>query len=202
MKPYRSMLAILVTAAATTLAMPASAADDQAAAALSQQLAALDADPGTAPLAAYERLQARQAIAAMDNARSSQYDGAYYVAQRRVHIAEVAARTEAKQRRIDQLERERIELLVEASRRDAAEARAEAERLRIQARIQAEEAARLRNQAMSDAEAMQDIESALQDVAGAQAAKLRAARAREAELARQEAELLEQADEAGDDGDE
>ena len=76
MKPYRSMLAILFAAAATTLAMPASADDDQAAAALSQQLAALDADPGTAPLAAYERLQARQAIAAMDNARSSQYDGA------------------------------------------------------------------------------------------------------------------------------
>ncbi|MGQ4660294.1 hypothetical protein [Lysobacter sp. F6437] len=191
---------VLAIALATSLlaAVPAYAAEDAAAIELSQQLNALDADSETASLAAYERLQARQAIAAMATARSSQYDAAYYVAQRRVRIAEAAARTEAMQRQIDRLERERSELILEASRRDAAQARAEAERLRIQTRIQAEEAARLRAQATSSTEAMQDIESALQNVAGDQAAKLRAAREREAELARQEAELLREV-EAGSD---
>ncbi|MGQ4582561.1 hypothetical protein [Lysobacter sp. F60174L2] len=191
---------VLAIALATSLlaAVPAYAAEDAAAIELSQQLNALDADSETANLAAYERLQARQAVAAMATARSSQYDAAYYVAQRRVRIAEVAARTEAMQRQVDRLERERSELILEASRRDAAQARAEAERLRIQTRIQAEEAARLRAQATSSTEAMQDIESALQNVAGDQAAKLRAAREREAELARQEAELLREV-EAGSD---
>lgn len=191
---------VLAIALATSLlaAVPAYAAEDAAAIELSQQLNALDADSETANLAAYERLQARQAVAAMATARSSQYDAAYYVAQRRVRIAEVAARTEAIQRQVDRLERERSELILEASRRDAAQARAEAERLRIQTRIQAEEAARLRAQATSSTEAMQDIESALQNVAGDQAAKLRAAREREAELARQEAELLREV-EAGSD---
>lgn len=191
---------VAVLAAALLSAAPAYPQDDEGAAAqLSQQLTALDANSDTASLAAYERLQARQAIEALVNARSRDRDAAYYVAERRVRIAEVAARTEAMQRQIDRLERERSELIVEASRRDAAQARAEAERLRIQARIQAEEASRLRQQTVTDAEAMQDIEAALQNVAGAQAAKLKAAREREAELARQEAELLEQVEEASDD---
>ena len=203
MTPY-STARVAVLAAAITIALltaaPARAQNDEAAATrLSQQITALDANSETASLAAYERLQARQAVETLANARSRDREAAYYVAERRVRIAEIAARTEAMQRRIDQLERERSELIVEASRRDAAQARAEAERLRIQARIQAEEAARLRQQTVTDAEAMQDIEAALQNVAGAQAAKLKAAREREAELARQEAELLEQVEAASDD---
>jgi hypothetical protein len=97
------------------------------------------------------------------------------------------------QREIDRLDRERSELLVEASRRDAARARPEAERLRIQAQVQAEEAARLREQADADAAARADAEGALDSVASGQAAKLRAARRRAAELARQEAELMGEA---------
>ncbi|MDQ3205010.1 MAG: OmpA family protein, partial [Pseudomonadota bacterium] len=65
-----------------------------------------------------------------------------------------------------------------------------AERLRIQAQIQAEEAARMRQQVEAEAAAMQDVEAALQGVAGAQSARLSAAREREAELARQEAVLV------------
>ena len=197
--PRVALFAAAIAAALLTAAPAAGQEGEGAAARLSQQLVALDADSQTASLAAYERLQARQAIEALANARSRNRDAAYYVAERRVRIAEIAARTEAMQRRIDQLERERSELIVEASRRDAAQARAEAERLRIQARIQAEEAARLRQQTVTDAEAMQDIEAALQTVAGAQAAKLKAAREREAELARQEAELLKQVEATSDD---
>lgn len=148
-----------------------------------QRLQALDADPRLNPFAQYERLQARQALAAVDAASRSKQAAALALADRRVGIAEQAARIEATRREIDRLERERSELLVEASRRDAERARAEAERLRIEAQVQAEEAARLRAQA-EQAEAV--LDSAQID----QGAKVAAAREKEAALARQEAELV------------
>ncbi|MCD9027300.1 hypothetical protein LDO26_03610 [Luteimonas sp. BDR2-5] len=174
-------------------AMPAVAqtpADGGEAAQLQQRLRALDADPEFAGLAAYERLQARQAVAALTEARSSQRASATQIAQWRVETAEIASRTEASRRELTALERERSQLLVEASRQDAARARQEAERLRIQAQIQAEEAARLRLAAEEESTARQDAENVLQGVASGEAAKLRAARQREAELRRREAELL------------
>lgn len=190
MKTHSMLLATLM--AASTLVVAPAQAQDARAEQLGQQLTALEASPELAGFAAYERLQARQALEVLAKARSNKYDAALYVAERRVRIAEVAARTEAMQRQVHELDRQRSDLIVEASRRDAAQARAEAERLRVQAQIQAEEAARLRQQTMTDAEMMADVESALKGVADTQAARLRAARAREAELARQEAELMGQ----------
>lgn len=181
-------LALLAALLAASLA-PVMAQEGEVAR-LSQQLTALDASSELSTLAAYERLQARQAVQTLADARSSSRASALYVAQRRVQIAEIAARAQSMQREVDRLDRERSELLVEASRRDAARARAESERLRVQAQIQAEEAARLRQQAAADAVVMQDVEAALEGVAGAQTAKLSAAREREAALARQEAELV------------
>lgn len=165
------------------------AADDPAAQRLLQRLQALDADPVQSGFAHYERLQARQAVEAYANARG---DGAQplQVAEWRVETAETAARTEAIRREIGELDRERSDLLVEASRQEAARARQEAERMRVQAQIQAEEAARLRMAAESEFSARQEAEIVLDGVASDQAAKLRAARAREAELARREAELM------------
>jgi hypothetical protein len=121
------------------------------------------------------------------------------LAARRVAIAELAARSELAERAIDRLDRARSELLVEASRREAERARQEAERLRVQAQIQAEEAQRLRAEAEAAALARQQAEDVIIDVGGEQAAKLTAARKREAELARQEAELMaaQKAAEAG-----
>lgn len=148
-----------------------------------QRLQALEADPRLNPFAQYERLQARQALAAVDVSSRSKQPAALALAERRVGIAEQAARIEATRREIDRLERERSELLVEASRRDAERARAEAERLRIEAQVQAEESARLRAQA-EQAEAV--LDSAQID----QGAKVAAAREKEAALARQEAELV------------
>ena len=168
----------------------ANAADNPDVLRLSQRLQALDADPATGGVAAYERLQARQALDSLATARSSQRPLFLRVAGQRVETAEIAARTAVTQREIDKLNRERSELLVEASRQDAARARQEAERLRVQAQIQAEEATRLRQQADEDAAARMDAETALDGVAGDQAAKLRAARKREAELAKREAELM------------
>jgi len=155
-----------------------------------QRLLALDTDSRLNAHAAYERLQARQALEAAANARSGQRDVAVQVAERRVAIAELSAHTGATRARIDQLDRERSELLVEASRQDAARARAEAERLRMEAQIQLEEAQRLRAAAEAEALARQEAEDVILDVAGEQSARLAAAREREAELARQEAALL------------
>ena len=170
----------------------ASALDDEALPAgdYATRLQALAADPRLAPFAAFERLRAQQAVEALAKARRSKREATEYLARRRVEIAELTARTEATRRDIDQLDRERSELLIEASRRDAEAARAEAERLRVQAQIQAEEAERLRQQAAQSDLAMQDVEAALSGVADVQAAKLKAAREREAKLAREEAELV------------
>lgn len=161
------------------------------------RLQQLDADPDLASLAPYERLRARQALTALLEAGRSERADAQYVASRRVAAAELAARAEAMRREVDRLERERADLLVEASRQDAERARQEAERLRVQAQIQAEEAQRLRAEAEAAALARQQAEDLIIDVGGAEAQRLKAARAREAELARQEAELLRQAE--GDD---
>ena len=148
-----------------------------------QRLQQLDADPRLNPFAQYERLQARQAVAAAATASRRSQPAALQLADRRVGIAEQAARIEAARRGLDAMDRERSELLVEASRRDAERARAEAERLRLEAQVQAEEAARLRAQA-EQAEAV--IDGARID----REAQAAAARAKEIALARQEAELV------------
>ncbi|MEN1929611.1 hypothetical protein WCE37_11535 [Luteimonas sp. MJ250] len=193
------MSRLLLAAALAALLLPASAlaqqshaaAADEGRAALDARLLALDADPERRSLAAYERLRARQAVDALAAARGAQArTDARHVAEWRTEIAEIAAATELSRREVERLDRERSELLVEASRQDAARARAEAERLRIQAQIQAEEAERLRLEAEIESGARQRAEGVLDDVASTQAARLRAAREREAELKRQEAELL------------
>lgn len=157
------------------------------------RLQRLDADPALSGLAAYERLQARQALATLLEASRRERPGAEYIANRRIAAAELAARTEAMRREVDRMDRDRSDLMVEASRQEAERARQEAERLRVQAQIQAEEAQRLRAEADASAMARQQAEDLVIDVGGAEADRLKAARAREAELARQEAELLGQA---------
>ena len=155
-----------------------------------QRLQALDADPRLNPFAQYERLQARQALAVADAAGKRDRVSAMQLAERQVGIAEQAARIEAARRVIDRLQRERSELLVEASRRDAERARAEAERLRIEAQVQAEEATRLRAAAEAEISAREQAEAVLDTAQVDQGARVAAAREKEAALARQEAELV------------
>ncbi|MES2857716.1 MAG: OmpA family protein [Pseudomonadota bacterium] len=155
-----------------------------------QRLQLLDADPRLNPFAQYERLQARQALAIAEASSNRERAAAMQLAERRVGIAEKAARIEATRRSLDRLERERSELLVEASRRDAERARAEAERLRIEAQVQAEEAARLRAVAESEMAAREQAQAVLDTAQVDQGARVAAAREKEAALARQEAELV------------
>ena len=184
------MRASLLACALLLAALPALAADRPEVVALNQRLMTLQSDPQWLEFAAFERLQAQQAVAALSKARSSTRESALYIADRRVEIAETAARAESARREADQLGRTRSELLVEASRREAARARQENERLRIQAQIYNEEAERLRVAAEAETVARQDAEDMLSSVAGQQTAKLGAARQKEAQLARQEAELM------------
>jgi outer membrane protein OmpA-like peptidoglycan-associated protein len=157
---------------------------------LNQRLAALQSDPELAGVGAYERLRAQQAVAALAKAGSRDRAAALHLADRRVDIAETAARTEATRRELQRLDQTRNELLLEASRREVARARQETERLRIQAQIQAEEAERLRLAAEAEALARQDAEETLTTVAGRQTQRLTAAREQQVKLARQEAELV------------
>jgi outer membrane protein OmpA-like peptidoglycan-associated protein len=172
------------------LAGPATAAENPLVVQLNQRLLALQSNPELSEYAAYEKLQAQQAIAALAKARSRDRETMQYVAERRVEIAETAARAQVARREADRLDRTRSELLVEASRRDAQRARQEAERLRIQAQIQAEEAERLRLAAEAETLARQEAEDTLTTVAGQQTARLSASRQRELKLAREEAELV------------
>ncbi|WP_368562539.1 hypothetical protein [Pseudoxanthomonas sp. UTMC 1351] len=172
------------------MAGSAMAAENPIVAQLNQRLVALQSDSELSEYAAYEKLQAQQAIAALAKARRRDRETAQYVAERRVEIAETAARAQMTRREADRLDRTRSELLVEASRRDAQRARQEAERLRIQAQIQAEEAERLRLAAEAETLARQEAEDTLTTVAGQQTARLSAARQRELKLAREEAELV------------
>ncbi|ALJ27043.1 outer membrane protein [Stenotrophomonas acidaminiphila] len=181
---------ILLVAGLLAAPLLVAAAEDPAVAMLNQRLVSLQADARTTDLAALERLQAQQAIAVLAKAKRKELDQARYLAERRVAIAEASARAEAARREVDQLERTRSELLVEASRREAARARQEAERLRVQAQIQAEEAERLRQAAEAETLARQDAEAALTSVAGKQAARVSSAQQNAAKLAREEAELV------------
>jgi len=158
--------------------------------ALAARLQALEGDPRLNGFGAYERLRAHQSIDALAAARSRDRDGLARIADRRIAIAELAARTAATRQQIDQLQRQRSEWLVEASRQDAERARQEAERLRVQAQVQAEEAQRLREQADADALARQQAQDLVDSVGADEAAKLKAAREKQAALAKQEAELM------------
>lgn len=190
MSAYDRMVRLSLALVLSLVAATAIAADNPVVAQLSQRLAALQSDPVLSEHAAYEKLQAQHAVAALDKGRRSQRDTLQFVAERRVEIAEIAARTQAARREADRLDRTRSELLVEASRREAERARREAERLRVQAQIQAEETERLRLAAEAEALARQEAETTLDTVAGQQANRLSAARQRELKLAREEAELV------------
>ncbi len=180
--------ALLAFALATPVAASAAGPDPEVVA-LTRRLQALDTDPQRNPFAAYERLQARQALQQLDGAKRKLRPLALEIARMRVETAEIAARTEAGRGELQRMETERNELLVEASRRDAERARAEAERLRVEAQIQAEEAERLRAEVEAEARNRQEAEGLLDTLAAGETEKLRLAKEREAELARQEAAL-------------
>ncbi|MCX7041848.1 MAG: hypothetical protein NT117_04005 [Gammaproteobacteria bacterium] len=195
----------LVLAAATWVgAAVAAPAADPDAARLAADLAVIDADANLAGRAQLERFKAAQAVAALQVARSRDRAHALVLAEAWVAAAQDAAQAEALIEQSRQLDRERDQMMVDASRRDAELARREADRLRMQALAREEEAARLAQQQDEDRLAAEtsaaDAEAA--NAQATQAMKLAEARKRETELARKEAELAAAvaADSAADEG--
>lgn len=181
--PRSLVLAVLLAVSAAAVA-----ADDAVVAQLNARLSTLDANPDLREQGAYERLQAMQAISRYADSKRSERDATLYIAQRKVEIAELAAQTGQANRQVAELDQARNALLLEASRRETAKARQDAERLRVQQQIQAEEAERVRQQA--DAEAAAEADQVMTNATDNQQAKLSAARQKDASLARQEAELV------------
>lgn len=153
---------------------------------LHERLAAIDADAGAGGVAGLERLQARQAIDAFVASKPKAKNRAHllFVAEQRAQIAETAIRIAALREQLLGLERERDRILLEASRRDAEQARQDAERLRLQNLARVEEAQRAQSMSEQSAAAAQ---AAL--VEAEQSRQLAKARELEASLAKQEAEL-------------
>jgi outer membrane protein OmpA-like peptidoglycan-associated protein len=170
------------------------AADDEVdpdVARLQAELSRLDADAQLAGMGDLERLKASQAVQAIASAPSRERPGLIYIAEQRVRAAAAAAQADALAAQSMALDRERDQILVDASRREAEAARREAERLRTQNLARQEEAARLVEQAEIERTARAET-FALAEQARAeaeQARRLAATRAREAALAREEAEL-------------
>lgn len=157
-----------------------------------QRLQALDSDPQLSDKGQVERLRARLAIGAYAGARSRDRAHFAQLATWRLQAAESAAQAELLQDQGVQLDRERDAILVEASRRDADRARAEAERLRLETLAREEEAERLAMQAEQDRVALEQQTATDMQAANAeteQALRLAKARERELELARKQAEL-------------
>ena len=185
--------AALAAALAFGFAAPTLANDeiDPDVARLQAELGRIDADEQFAGMGDIERLKAAQAIQALAVARTRDRPGALFVAEQRVRAAAAAAQADALAAQSAQLDRERDQILVDASRQEAENARREAERLRTQALARQEEAARLAEEAEMERTARAET-FALAEQARAeaeQARRLAASREREAALAREEAEL-------------
>lgn len=159
---------------------------------IEQQLHAFENDPEIGGLAPAETARVRETLASMKaGARGDERAHLVYLAERRLDGAIATANAVREERRLTQLQRERDQILLEASRRDAEMSRLEAEKLRLQSLARAEEVERAR----SDAEVAR-AESA-ENAAQAEAARAEADQARrvaeaqsaEAELAKREAEL-------------
>lgn len=156
---------------------------------LQASLDSLAADAKLGSLAPAERALAEQAVQALATDKTGGKQGrAYrvYIAERRVDVAYAAAQAVAQESQLQQLNTEHDHILLAASRRDAEQARVEAEKQRLQSMLQAEESARLRaegEQSAQDAEAAREQAEQSQKIADAQA--------QSATLARKEAELAE-----------
>ncbi len=187
-----SSLAILLTLLLgfTSVSMAATKANPDVER-LNAALTVLDNDPGLAELGAVERLKARQAVVQLASARGKTREQALYVANTRVETAKAAAQAELLANQALQLDRERDQIMLQASQRDAEMARREADQLRLQNMARQEEAERLTMAVDEERTAREqsNADAQLSSAQATQARKLADARAREVDLARKEADL-------------
>ncbi|MBL0040546.1 MAG: OmpA family protein [Xanthomonadales bacterium] len=160
---------------------------------IEQQLHAFESDPAIGSLAPAETARVRETLALMKAAGQRGDERAHlaYLAERRLDGAIAAANAVLEERRLTALQRERDQILLEASRRDAEMSRLEAEKLRLQSLARAEEVERARSDAEAaraeSAESAADAEAARAEAD--QAKRVAEAQSAEAVLAKREAEL-------------
>ncbi len=174
--PRLVLLGCLMLSAAYLVGGGAARAADQpdpAIARLAAVLGALDSDPALADKAPLERFKARQSLADAQVVRSRDRAHALILANAWVLAARDAAQAELLNQQSAQLDRERDQIMLEASRRDAELARREADRLRLQSLAREEEAQRLAESMAQDQQAVEHSEAQ-----ASQALKLADARAR------------------------
>ncbi len=161
-----------------------------------EELTDLQSNPelaGHAPLALGE---AERALRKAELATGDDLYRSYliYMADRRIQIARTMAEREQYEQALNELEKERSEMLIKASQLEADQARMEAERARLLVATTSEDAERARKE-KEDAEQKQ-AESAraaeLSAEEAGQARRLAESRASEAEYARREADLASQ----------
>ena len=155
---------------------------------LTSNLDQLASDPVLGGYAQAEQSLARNAIAQLAQAGSSERPHALYMAERLVDTARASAQLRDAQMKLAQLDREHDQILLENSRREAQRARLELERQRMQYQMAQEETARLQQQGLEASQA-----AAQAQAEAAQAKKLAAAQSRVAIAARREAALAAQA---------
>ena len=184
----RVCLVCLLCVSAISIAAPKTAPDVDR---LNASLSALDADPALGELAAVERLKARQSVNALMAAKGKAREQALFIANTRVETAQIAAQAQLLAMQSEQLDRERDQIMLQASQRDAEMARREADQLRLQNMARQEEAERLSMAIEQErtARVQSDSDAQLSSAQATQARKLADARAREVELAQKEAEL-------------
>jgi uncharacterized protein (DUF3084 family) len=155
---------------------------------LTSSLDQLSNDPILGSYAQAEQGRARDAISRLAQAGRSERAYALYIAERRVDLAKTAAQLQDAQVKLNQLDREHDQILLDNSRRDAEMARRELERQRLQNQLAQEETARLQQQGLAYSEAAQQAQAEAE-----QARKLAAAQSRVARAAKHEAALAAKA---------
>ncbi len=155
---------------------------------LTSSLDQLTNDPVLGGYAQAEQARARDAISQLAQAGSRERAHALYLAERRVDLARTSAQLQAAQVKLTQLDREHDQILLDNSRQEAARARRELDRQRLQYQLAQEEAARLQQQGQEYSQAADQARAEAE-----RANKLAAAQSRVARAARREAALAAQA---------
>lgn len=164
---------------------------------LDNSLNQLSGDPALGGYAQAEQARARDAIARLAQARSHDRAHALYLAERRVDLAKATAQLQDARLKINQLDRDHDQILLEGSRRDAEAARRELEHQRMQYQMAQEEAAR-QQQAGQEATAQAQAEADQARQMAAAQSKVAAAARKEAELAAAAAHAMRSQMQGGD----
>lgn len=159
----------------------------------------LDDLKSNSELAGYAPLAVGEAERALRQAELASGDDLYraylvYMADRRIQIARTMAEREQHEQMLDELEKQRSDMLIKASQLEADQARKDAEQARLLVATTAEEAERAREE--KEKAEQKEAESAraaqLSAEEADQARRLAESRASEAEYARLEADLASQ----------